>query len=133
MARVAAAGRTLVAAALSLAVVLAASGWLYLVRPLVHLPGPAIRDALPLDELSGHATVPVLLFLAVWLPAAALLGAIARWARAERLTAALLLALGVGGLVYLVNGMSILIVRQIPGDTAFRAAAIERAVFLPAV
>jgi lysyl-tRNA synthetase class 2 len=124
--------RSLAALVLSFAVVLAATGWLYLARPLVHLPGPAIHDALPLDELSAHATVPLLLFFAVWVPAAALLGALARWARVERLTAALLLALGVGGLVYFVNGMSILIVRQIAGETAFRAAAIEQAVFLPA-
>ena len=64
--------------------------------------------------------------------AGVLLGAIARWARVERLTAALLLALGVGGWMYLVNGLSILVVRQIPGNTAFRAAAIEQAVFWPA-
>lgn len=89
-------------------------------------------DALPLDELSQHAKVPLLLFLAVWLVAAGLLGAIARWARVERLTAALLLALGVGGWAYLANGLSILVVRQIPGNAAFRAAAIEQAVFWPA-
>jgi len=133
MARLAGLARTLAAGLLSLGVVVAATGWLYLARPVVHLPGPVVHDALPLDELSRHATVPVLLFFAVWVPAAALLGAVARWAGAQRLTAALLLALGVGGLTYLVNGMSILVVRQIAGDTAFRAAAIEQAVFFPAV
>lgn len=128
MARVA---RTVVASAASLAVVLAAGGWLYLARPLVSLPGPVVHDALPLDELAGHAKVALLLYLAVWIPAAALLGVIARWARLERLTAALLLAIGVGGWTYLVNGMSILVVRQIPADDAFRAAATEQVVILP--
>jgi lysyl-tRNA synthetase, class II len=55
-----------------------------------------------------------------------------RWAGVERLTAALLLALGVGGWIYLVDGLSILVVRQVSGDTAFRAAAVEQAVFWPA-
>jgi lysyl-tRNA synthetase class 2 len=124
--------RTVAAVAASLAVVVTATGWLYLARPDLSLPGPTVRDALPLDELSGHARVPLLLFVAVWVVAGALLGLLARWARAERLTAALLLALGVGGWSYLVNGLSILVVRQVPGDAAFRAAAVEQAVFWPA-
>jgi lysyl-tRNA synthetase class 2 len=124
--------RTLAAGLASLTVVVTATGWLYLLRPLVSLPGPAVHDALPLDELSGHAKAPLLLVLAIWIVAGGLLGAIARWARVERLTAALLLALGVGGWMYLVSGLSILVVRQIPGNTAFRAAAIEQAVFWPA-
>ncbi len=127
MARVA---RTLTASIAALAVVLAATGWLYLVRPLVSLPGPFVHDALPLDELSGHAKVPLLLYLAVWIPAALLLGLIARWARAERLTAAFLLAIFVGGWTYFINGLSILTVRQISGDDAFTAAATEQVVFL---
>jgi lysyl-tRNA synthetase class 2 len=124
--------RTLAAAFASLAVVAGATGWLYLLRPVAALPGPLVHDALPLDELSGHAKAPLLLVLAVWLVAGGLLGAIVRWARVERLTAALLLALGVGGWMYLVNGLSILVVRQIPGNAAFKAAAIEQAVFWPA-
>jgi lysyl-tRNA synthetase, class II len=124
--------RTLAAAVASLAVVVTATGWLYLARPIVSLPGPLVHDSLPLDELSRHARAPLLLFLAVWIVAGALLGALARWARVERLTAALLLALGVGGWSYLVNGLSILVVRQVPADAAFRAAAIEQAVFWPA-
>ncbi len=126
------AARTAAALAASFGIVLAATGWLYLARPRMALPGRLVPDALPLDELSRHAAVPLLLFLAVWVPAALLLGLVARWARAERLTAALLLALGVGAMLYLVNGLSILVVRQVPGDAAFSAAAIERSVFLPA-
>ncbi len=65
--------------------------------------------------------------------AALLLGLVARAARAERLTAGLMLALGVGGWTYLVTGFSLLIVRQVPADQAFRAAAGMEAVYLPAV
>jgi lysyl-tRNA synthetase, class II len=130
MARVA---RSAVALAAAFGVILAATGWLYLARPHLALPGPLVRDVLPLDELAGNAPVPLLLFLGVWIPAALLLGLLARWARTERLTAALLLAFGVGAVLYLVNGLSILIVRQVPANAAFRAAAIERAVFFPAV
>ena len=50
-------------------------------RPVVALPGPITRDALALDELSHHASVPLLLFLAVWAVAAVLLALLARWAR----------------------------------------------------
>jgi lysyl-tRNA synthetase class 2 len=124
--------RLLVAGVASFGVVVTSTGWLYLARPALSLPGPRVHDALPLDELSRHAQAPLLLYLAVWLVAGALLGAIARWARIERLTAALLLSLGVGGWAYLVNGLSILVVRQVPGDAAFKAAAIQQAVFWPA-
>jgi hypothetical protein len=98
--------RTLAAFVLSLGVVISATGWLYLARPHAAWPGPQIHDALPLDELSHRGTLPLFLFLAVWGVAALLLGELARWARADRLTAALLLALGVGAWAYAVNGMS---------------------------
>jgi lysyl-tRNA synthetase, class II len=124
------AARALAATFAALAVVVTATGWLYLVRPYVSLPGPVLHDALPLDELSGHAKVPLLLYLAVWIPAVALLGLIARWAPAERLTAAMLLAIGVGAWTYLVNGVSILVVRQIPAEIAFTAAATEQVIFV---
>jgi lysyl-tRNA synthetase class 2 len=125
--------RSIAAVPVALAVLAAASGWLYLARPLVSLPGPRVAGALPLDELARHAGVPLLLFLAVWGTAAALLGLLARWASVERLTAGLLLALGVGAWAYAANGLSILIVRQIPADQAFQAAAEQQAVAIPAV
>jgi lysyl-tRNA synthetase, class II len=124
--------RTAAAIALSAAVLAAATGWLYLVRPLAGLPGPSVRDALALDELSRHGSVSVSLYLLVWSVAALLLGLLARWARAERLTAGLLLALAAGGWLYAVNGISILVVRQIPAHQAFHAAAAEQAVAIPA-
>src|SRR5262245_24156954 len=118
-----------------LAVLLAASGWLYLVgnRPSSVTVGPSIGDALPLDELSKHSAVPLSTFVAVWGCAALLLGLIARLTRAERLTAAILLALGVALWAYLESGTSLLIVRQVPAHAAFRSASGLGAVYLPAV
>jgi lysyl-tRNA synthetase, class II len=125
--------RSAAAVALSLAVVLAAAGWLYLARPLVTAPGPVVHDALALDELSRHGSVPLVLYLVIWAAAALLLALIARWARADRLTAGILLGTGVGAWLYAVNGVSILVVRQIPAHDAFHAAAAEQAVVIPAV
>ncbi len=125
--------RAAVASVASFAVVLAASGWLYVIQPHSHLPGPAIADALPLDELSRRSAVPLLVFVAVWATAALLLGLIARAARAERLTAGLMLGLGIGGWAYLQTGLSLFIVRQVPADQAFHAAAMQKAVYLPAL
>ncbi len=127
------AARVTSAFALSLTTLVAATGWLYVARGAVALPGPVTRDALALDELSRHASVPLLLFLAVWIPAAVLLGLLARWAGADRLTAGLLLAAGAVAWHYALNGVSILVVRQIPAHQAFHAAAAEQAVALPAV
>lgn len=126
------AARSFVAVVASLGVVLAAAGWLYVVRPLVPIPGPVVHDALALDELSQHGSVSVVVYLLVWSIAAALLGSLARWANAERLTAGMLLAAAVAGWLYVVNGISILVVRQIPAHDAFHAAAAEQAVVIPA-
>ena len=125
--------RTGSAVLLSCGVLLAATGWLYLLRPVVSVPGPVVHDALALDELSQHGSVSVVLYLVVWAVAAALLGAVARWARAERLTAGMLLALAVAGWLYALNGVSILVVRQIPAHDAFHAAAAEPAAVIPAL
>ena len=127
-----AAGRVAVAVPLMLAVAAAATGWLYTIGPHAHLPGPRIGDGLPLDELSKRASVPLLAFLGVWVLAALLLGLLARFARVERLTAALLLALGVGAWAYLSTGVSILVIRQIPAAAAFHAASRLHAVYLAA-
>ncbi len=116
-----------------LVVTATASGWLYVVQPSRALPGPAIADALPLDELSRRSAVPLVIFVAVWAAAALLLGLIAHAARVERLTAAFLLAAGVGAWSYLTAGVSLLIVRQIPAHDAFHAALEIRAVYLPAL
>jgi lysyl-tRNA synthetase, class II len=127
------AARLTLASLASFAVVVAATGWLYVVQPHSALPGPPVADSLPLDELSRRSAVPLLVFLGVWGSAAVLLALIARLGRAERLTAGLLLALGVGGWAYLQTGVSLLIVRQVPAHQAFHAAARETAVYLPAL
>ncbi|MHB8642929.1 MAG: bifunctional lysylphosphatidylglycerol flippase/synthetase MprF [Gaiellaceae bacterium] len=118
---------------LGLAVLATAQGWLYLLRSHAFVGGPRVGDALPLDELPRHAGVPLLLFFAVWAVAAFLLGLLARWSRAERLTASLLLALAVGGWAYATTGISLLVVRQVPAEDAFHAANGLRAVWLPAL
>src|SRR2546425_9978822 len=61
-----------------LAIVVAGPGWLYVVAPGSHLPGPTVGDALPLDELAKHSAAPLLLFVAAWGGAAPALGCPAR-------------------------------------------------------
>ena len=108
----------------------AATGWLYVVRP--GLPGPRIGEALPLDELSRHSSAPLVDYLLVWAATGLLLGAVLRWARVERLTAALLLALASGLWVYLTDALSIAVVRQIPARDALDLAGRVHAVYLAA-
>ena len=57
------------ALALSAATIVAATGWLYVARPLVRMPGPGVRDALALDELPHRSGVPLLLYACVWIAA----------------------------------------------------------------
>jgi lysyl-tRNA synthetase, class II len=132
MRRVARLGILFLVAVSTFAVVNGAYGWLYLIGSRSGLPGPRVRDALPLDELSFRAAVPLLEFLAVWTVAAVVLGLLSRIARLERLNAALILALAVGLWAYLETAVSILVVRQIAAEDAFRAAAEARAVYIPA-
>ena len=114
-----------------IALAASATGVLYALRG-ASLPGPVIRDALPLDELPRRDGVPILLFVAVWGVVGLLLGMLARALRAERLTGAALLGLGVWGWTYASVGVSLLVVRQIPAHDAFGAAAHLRSAYLPA-
>ena len=126
--------RTLTASTLAGATIVAATGWLYAVHGHVHAwPGPGVRDALALDELPHRSGVPLVVYLAVWSIAAVLLALLARWARADALVGALLLGSAVGGWLYALNGVSILVVRQISAYSAFQSAASEEAVIIPAV
>jgi lysyl-tRNA synthetase class 2 len=118
---------------LSLLIVVAAPGWLYVIRARAGAPGPIVHDALALDELSHHGSVPLVVYLAVWGVAALLLGLVARWLRVERVTAGVLLGVAVGGWLYALNGVSILVVRQIPAHQAFHDASAEQALVLPAI
>jgi lysyl-tRNA synthetase, class II len=115
-----------------IAIAAAATGWLYVLGPVGAVPGPRIGEALPLDELARRGASPLAVFVVVWAAAAAALGLVARALRADRPTAAVLLALGVGAWAYLTTGASIAVVRQIPPSDAFHAAASLRAVYLPA-
>ncbi len=108
----------------------AATGWLYALRP--GIPGPRIGEALPLDELSRHSSAPLAWFVLVWLTVAALLGLYARWALIDRLTAALLLGLAVGAFTYVETAVSIAVVRQVSLRDALDAAARLKAVYLAA-
>jgi lysyl-tRNA synthetase class 2 len=115
-----------------LATLVAATGWLYLLRPAARFGGgPRVGDALPLDELPHASAVSLPVFLGVWTVAAVALGLVARAARTERLTAGMLSALAVGVWTYLTTGVSILVIRQIPAAHAFHSAATTRAVVLP--
>ena len=114
----------------ALALSFAATGWLYLLRP--GLPGPHIGEALPLDQLAKHDAAPLVWFVAVWGAAAVLLGAYARWARLERLTAALVLGLVVGVFSYLQTGISVAVVQQIAVRDALDSASRMQAVYVPA-
>jgi lysylphosphatidylglycerol synthetase-like protein (DUF2156 family) len=126
--------RTLTASTLAGATIVAATGWLYAVHGHVHAwPGPGVRDALALDELPHRSGVPLVLYLAVWGTAAVLLALLARWARADALVGGLLVGAAVGGWLYALNGVSILVVRQISAHSAFHGAASEEAVIIPAV
>jgi len=122
------------AAAAALLVVVAASGWLFLLR-WGHSPGPKphIADAVPLDELSHRSDITLPLFVGVWALAAIMLGLLARAVRIERLTAAVLISVGVGLWAYLATGLSFAIVRQVAAEQAFRSAAETRAVYVPAI
>ena len=119
--------RTLTASTLAGATIVAATGWLYAVHGRVHgWPGPGVRDALALDELPHRSGVPLALYLLVWGTAALLLALLARWARADALVGGLLVGVAVGGWLYALNGVSILVVRQISAHSAFHGAAGDR-------
>jgi lysyl-tRNA synthetase class 2 len=115
---------------LLLLVAIASTGWLYLVNPA--LPGPHVGMALPLDELARHSSASLLWYVVVWGAAGALLGAYARWARVDRLTAALVFGVAVAAWSYLQTGVSIAVVRQVSAQDAFDVAARLGAVYLPA-
>jgi lysyl-tRNA synthetase class 2 len=117
----------------ALLVLFAAVGWLYLVRSKTGPLPPAVPDALPLDELAQKAGVPLLIFAATWGVAALLLGSLARAARLERLTAAIVLAVAVGAFELLAASVSLAVVRQVSLHSAIAAAGAARAVSLPAI
>lgn len=124
------------AGTLSVGVVVAvtvATGWLYWLRqPVAFLPGPRVSEALPLDELPGHASVPLLVYLVVFAIAGVALGLLARACRIERLTATLALAFGVGITLFVFDVFSLYVVRQVSLPSAVRHAAPLDGIYLAA-
>jgi len=116
---------------LAFVVVLSTQGWLYELRSAT-LVGPTIRDALPLDELPRHDSVSLLLFVAVWGTAGVAVGLLARRARIERLTAALLAGLATGLWLFATTWVSLVVVRQVANRQAFHAATHVPALYLAA-
>lgn len=110
-----------------------ATGWLYWARgAAAGWPGPRVHDALPLDELPGHDSVPLVVYLAVSVLAAVLLGLVARAAGLDRLTAGLSLAAGTGGWLLAVGAFSLFVVRQVPATVALRDAGRLQGIYLAA-
>src|SRR5262249_60460607 len=89
-------------------------------------------DAVPLGELPRHDSVSLLLFVAVWGAAGVAVGLLARRARIERLTAALLAALVTGLWLFATTWVSLVIVRQVANRQAFHAAIHVPALYLAA-
>jgi lysyl-tRNA synthetase class 2 len=109
------------------------TGWLYWLRAgAAGWPGPRVADALPLDELPGHDSVPLLLYLAAFGVAAVALGLVARALRLDRLTAGLALAAGTGLWLLLADAFCLLVVRQVAASEALRLAARLQPVYLAA-
>src|ERR1700736_4019792 len=113
--------------ALALAIIFVmsiATGWLYWARGAVAgWPGPHVTDALPLDELAGHDSVPLIVYLAAFGMGGVALGLLARALRFDRLRAGLFLACGVGTWLLLADAFSLVIVRQVPAGQAIRSWA----------
>src|SRR2546430_4062998 len=122
--------------AAGLAILLApvlATGLLYLLRgPTGHFPGPRVPDALPLDALAAHGHVPLLVFAAVWIVTALLLGAGARALGLGRIAGALVLTMGIGVWLFVLNSFSIFVVDQVPVRHALAVATAGRAIYLAA-
>ena len=131
MARALRVGRFTAGALLAFIVVVSAQGWLYELRGST-LVGPRVRDALPLDELPRHDSVSLLLFVVVWALAGAVVGLLARRARVERLTAALLAAVATGFWLFATTWVSLVVVRQVANRQAFHAAIHVPALYLAA-
>jgi lysyl-tRNA synthetase class 2 len=110
-----------------------ATGWLYLLRGSAsHWPGPRVADALPLDELPGHAGVPLILYVAAFAAVGVMLGYVARAMRLGRLTAGLALAAGTGVWLLGADACCLFVVRQIPAGAALQAAARLQSVYIAA-
>ena len=126
--------RAMMLAAAIILITTLTTGLLYWVRAGVAIwPGPAVRDVLPLDELPGHDRVALVVCIAAFGLAGVALGLVTRALRLSRLAAGLSLAIGVGGWLYVVDAISLVIVRQEPLSATLGIAAGLQPVYLAAV
>jgi hypothetical protein len=100
--------RGLALAATVVVVVLAGTGWLYLLRGSGALAfGPALAEALPLQRLAGGAAQPLARIAAAWVPTGLVAGALlARAGFARRAVRAGLLFAGAAALLIVLSGVS---------------------------
>lgn len=109
----------------AVAIILAtvSSGWLYwLERPTSSWPGPRVTDALPLDELAGHANISLIVFAVVMTAAGILTAMFARLLKFDGFAIALSVGVGIGAWQYIASAVSIFVVRQVSVDASFDAA-----------
>jgi hypothetical protein len=108
--------RGLALAATVVVVVLAGTGWLYLLRGSGALAfGPALAEALPLQRLAGGAAQPLARIVAAWLPTELMAGALlARAGFARRAVRAGLLFAGAAALLIVLSGVSDAITESAP-------------------
>ncbi|MGD0942901.1 MAG: phosphatidylglycerol lysyltransferase domain-containing protein [Acidimicrobiales bacterium] len=129
--------KTVRAVALPIAVpivMLVTTGCLYWARAAVTgVPGPRVADALPLDELAGHGSIPLLVYVASYLLVGCLLGLLAKWLGTDRLTAGIALAAGAGVVTFGLDSLSLFIVRQTGYGQALTAAGHLQTVYLTAL
>lgn len=111
---------------LALVCAIAATGLLYLLRPMMSgFDDGIVSDALPLDELPGHAGVSILLFVIVW-------AAVGLWAASAAQRHRALVAFAVGLWIWELAGttVSLAVVRQEAVLRGAFAAATVAAVYL---
>jgi lysyl-tRNA synthetase, class II len=125
--------RLSIAVLVTVATTTLATGWLYWLRSAIaRWPGPRVANALPLDELPGHDSVPLIVYVAVLGLAGAIAGLAAKAANLSRWTAGLCLALGTWLWLFAVDAFCLYVVRQVPAAIAVRAAAGLPAIYLAA-
>jgi lysyl-tRNA synthetase class 2 len=131
---VVATGRVLTVVVSVMALSSAAIGILYLLRgPTAGWPGPRLFDVLPLDELPGHADVPLILFAVTMAVAGLLAGGVASALGFDGFAISLSVGVGVGVWLYLSSALSIFIVRQVSLVNAIDSTRNFPSVYLAAV
>jgi hypothetical protein len=119
---------------LTLLHVTATIGWLYWVRATVAaLPGPKLGDALPLDALATHDSVPVVIYLVAFALAGVLLGLAMHHLRLEGRGRAAVLVAYVWFVLYVFDVISLFTVRQIPFLNAIGQAFSVGSAYVAAV